>query len=832
MQQRREPHVGPHQELHRGPHRGPHRPRGGAHRDSTAEAYAALCTAEEDTEWNLTRRRFLQGAGAIGAGAALSSTMPGWAREAFAAPPVGDDEGILVVVMMGGGNDALNTVVPYTDGSYYSRRPQTAIAPDRVLPLDGAVGLHPNLTYLRTLYEQGRVAVVQGVGTHQPDLSHFVSMGNWMRGWAGSHAPTTGWLGRWLDAIGADPFHAVHLGSSVPLHLVGATRKASALGVYSPFGAETDSHWTRLYDGIANYADQSSGLGGWGDAVAASQRDHLTLAAAVADLYADPLGDGPLSPHLTLAARLINADLGARVLSVGWGDFDSHNGHRAMHDARMAEFDAALFAFWSTLSPRWFNRVTVMTFSEFGRRVPENGNLGIDHGTAGVQLLIGPQVHGGLHGQAPSLTNLVDGDYPIATVHYNEVYASVLAQWLGADPASLLGANPNQLALFASAPGAGSEGPPPGPTPPGDLIAINPSRRLDTRTGQGVGAAGPLGPGRSLDLVVAGVGDIPRDTAVAAVMNVTAVTPTEAGYLTVWPTGEAQPNASNLNFRPGDVVPNLVLAKIGQYGMVSIFNATGTTDVVADLVGYVRQGSSTTLVPVQPMRLLDTRYAAPLGPDGETALTVLGGPVPTVGVQSVVLNVTVTAPSRGSFLTVYPHGEARPWSSNLNYLAGQTVPNLVVAKVGSGGQVRFYNALGDVHVVVDLLGYVLANTAGSGHVVATSPARVLDTRVPGFGGPLAGGEERAVALAGLGGLPAGAFSGVVANVTVTEPTDHGYLTVWPAHLPRPTASNLNFGPGQSVPNLVVSAVSGDGALKLYAPFGSTHVIIDVVGYVD
>jgi len=798
----------------------------------TAAAYARLCHREPDTTLHLTRRRFLQAAAGIGAGTVMAAGLPGWAHEAFAAPPVGPNEGILVLIMMGGGNDALNTVVPYTDGAYYGRRPDVAIAPDTVLALDGTFGLHPNLPYLHSLYQRGEVAVVQGVGTRTPDLSHFVSMGNWMRGWGAANPPTTGWIGRWLDAIAADPFHAVHVGASVPLHLVGATRKASAMGTERPFGADSDPYWARVHERVAAYAAGPSGLGPWGNAIAAAQRDQLTLATAVRDLYRDPLGEGHLLPDLTLAARLINANLGTRVLSVGWGDFDSHNGHRAMHDARMTELDAALAAFWSTLGPQWAGRVTVMTFSEFGRRVPQNGNGGIDHGTAGTVLLMGPQVRGGLHGQAPSLTALVDGDYPVATTHYLEVYATVLQQWLGVDPRTILGIDPVQLDRLFAPPGtSGSGGGIPGPTDPGELVAITPIRRLDTRSGLGVGVARRLGAGQRLDLAVAGAAGVPAD-ALAALLNVTAITPTAGGHLTVWPAGEPQPGSSNLNFSPGEVVPNLVLAKIGAAGKVSMSNAAGQLDVAADLVGYVRPGSSSMLVPVQPARLLDTRRTGPVGSGGELSQTVLGGVVPATGVDAVVLNVTVTEPSEASYLTVYPEGRPRPETSNLNYLRGQTVPNLVVAKVGDGGRVRFYNSAGTAHVVVDLLGYVRTTASTTGRVVALTPSRVLDTRTPTGGGPLTGGTERTVALAGLGGLPAGSFSGIVANVTVTEPSHGGHLTVWPAGRARPESSNLNFRPGQSVPNLVVSAVGPGGTIKLYASSGTTHVIIDVVGYID
>lgn len=795
-------------------------------------AYAQLCRPEAATAATVTRRRLLQGIVALGAGATLSAAVPSWAREALAATPAARNERVLVLLTMNGGNDSLNMVVPYGSAEYYSRRPTVAIAPDRVLTLDGRVGLHPELRHLHSLYQEGKVAIVEGVGTNRPDLSHFVSMGNWMRGWGGENRPTTGWIGRWLDAVSAPPLHAVHLGSSVPLQMSGATRKASALSLNAPFGAQTDPYWGRLYNTISRFAARPTGLGPWGDAIASNQRDQLVVASAVRGLYDRPLGSAPLVPALALAARLINADLGTRVVSVEWGDFDSHNGHRALHDARMAELDAGIQAFWAALGPQWENRVTLMAYSEFGRRLPQNGNDGIDHGTAGTVLLVGPKVRGGLHGAAPSLTALAENAFPVATTHYLELYASVLDQWLDVDPAAILGTNPTQLdRLFTAAGGTTTTTPPPEPANPGGLTAITPVRRLDTRTGLGVTSAGKLGPQQSINLRVAGIGAVvPK--AMAVVMNVTAIASTRAGYVTVWPTGDPRPPTSNLNFDPGSVVPNLVLAKIGERGMVSFFNAGGEVDLAADVVGYLAAESSSKVTPLSPTRLVDTRTSSPIGPDSELVLTIAGGPIPRSGVRSVILNVTVTGASAPSYLAVYPDGIPRPYTSNVNYGAGQTVPNLVVTRLGRGGRIRCYNAAGVAHVIVDLLGYVSDTNVGKGRVVAISPARVYDSRIPGRGGPLAGGEERPISLAGLGGLPEGPFSGVVANVTITEPTDGGYATVWPTGTRRPVASNLNFAPGQSVANLVLSAVGDDRAVNLFVPRGQAHVIVDVVGYVD
>lgn len=814
--------------------------------DSTRDAYRRLSVPEEGGAFHVSRRHFLQGLATLGAGAAAGSLTPGWAREAFAAQPIGTDDGVLVVLLMGGGSDGLHTVVPYASGAYQDARTGVAFSADDVSQLDGRIGLHPNLTYLKSLYDAGQAAIVQGVGlTTGYDLSHFVSMATWMRGWWGpGGAPTggagqpTGWLGRWLDALGRtdgiDPLHAVHLGASVPLHLVGASRRASALGMRAPFGASRDAWERRNFDVIRSFAAASTGLGPLGDAVAATQRDLLDLAVTAAPSYSPNLPDGRLVRQLTLAARLVNADLGLRILSVAWGDFDSHNGLLAMHGERMAELDAGLAAFFGTLDARFASRVTLMTFSEFGRQLEVNASEGVDHGTANVQLIVGRQVRGGLYGAMPDLSRLDDRRQLTPTTDVGQVYATVVQRWLGADPVEILGRAYPQLDLFRAAPGAAVPVPPPGPTAVGDLVALPPLRRLDTRVGLGAPRR-PVSAGQTIDLAVLGTGDVPPTGVTAVVLNVTAVAPTATGYLTVWPTGEARPTSSNLNFVAGSVVPNLVLCKAGREGKVSIFNPNGATHVVADVVGYVRaaNGTGVALTPVRPVRLVDTRTVgrSPIGPDADLVLPVTGGTIPQ-NAQAVVLNVTATAPTATGYLTVYPDGTERPLSSNLNVVPGTTVPNLVVAKVGTNGNVRIYNRNGATHVIVDLLAHIApAGSGTTGRVVALTPSRVLDTRLPGSGGALGAADERIVTLAGIGGVPGNGAAGVVVNVTVTDPTAVGHLIVWAADQARPTASNLNFGPGQTVPNLVISRLSPAGKLKLFNSNGRVHVVIDVVGYV-
>ena len=193
----------------------------------------------------------------------------------------------------------------------------------------------------------------------------------------------------------------------------------------------------------------------------------------------------------------------------------------------------------------------------------------------------------------------------------------------------------------------------------------------------------------------------------------TVADPTADSFLTAWPTGQALPLVSNLNYMPSQTVPNLVVVKVGAGGQVDLYNNVGATHVVADVAGWFgldgAAGSGFTALP--PQRILDTRSGngapvARLGADAAMVLQVTGrGGVPVAGVSAVVLNVTVTEPTALSFLTVWPAGEAKPLASNLNYEANKTVANLVVVKVGAGGQINLYNLAGTAHVVADVAGW-------------------------------------------------------------------------------------------------------------------------------
>ena len=237
---------------------------------------------------------------------------------------------------------------------------------------------------------------------------------------------------------------------------------------------------------------------------------------------------------------------------------------------------------------------------------------------------------------------------------------------------------------------------------------VVPNRILDTRTGNG-----PVGPGQTINVQVGGLSGsgVPATGVSAVVLNVTATGATAPSFLTVYPMGTSRAQASNLNFTAGQTVPNRVIVKVGSGGWVSIYNAAGSVNVLADVGGWFTDGTDLAATgadfgAMTPTRLMDTRGGhGPIGAGGTMALTIAGLKGVPANATAVVLNVTVTGPTATSFVTVWPAGASRPASSDLNYVAGQIVANLVVVKVGSGGVVDFYNAAGSTQVIVDVVGW-------------------------------------------------------------------------------------------------------------------------------
>jgi hypothetical protein len=363
---------------------------------------------------------------------------------------------------------------------------------------------------------------------------------------------------------------------------------------------------------------------------------------------------------------------------------------------------------------------------------------------------------------------------------------------------------------------------------------LAPARILDTRSGNGA-PTGKLAPNGTLSLQVTGRGGVPATGVTSVVLNVTVTEASAVSFLTAWPAGAPRPLASNLNYAAGDTVPNLVVVRVGTDGKVNLFNYAGSAHVIADVAGWYGGDDGEGYSAITPARILDTRAgngapAAKLGIGAAMTLQVTGrGGVPASGVSAVVLNVTVTDTSSGGFLTAWPAGDALPLASNLNYVAGQTVANLVMVKVGAGGAVNLYSSGGPLNVIADVAGYY--GDAGAGLATAT-PARILDTRT-GLGAPqakLGAGAALSLQVTGQGGVPADGVVAVVLNVTVTGPSTGGWLAAWPAGEALPLVSNLNYVPAQTVPNLVVVKVGAGGKVNLYSSGGPVDVIADVAGW--
>jgi len=370
----------------------------------------------------------------------------------------------------------------------------------------------------------------------------------------------------------------------------------------------------------------------------------------------------------------------------------------------------------------------------------------------------------------------------------------------------------------------------------GRYTPLTPARILDTRFGTG-GFSQPIGHERSIDVQITGRGGVPASGVSAVAVNVTVTQPTAGGYLTVAPAGKPRPFTANLNFSAGQTVPNLVVVKLGAGGKVNVFNSSGNTHVIFDVAGWYSDsgtGNAGRYSALVPARLLDTRGGPRLGPGGTMELQVTGrGGVPAAGAQAVVLNVAVTRTTAPSYLSVFPTGVTPPLAANLNWTAGETVSNRVMARLGTNGRVTIQNNAGETDVIVDVGGwYSDASVAGtSGTYTPLVPARVLDTRngTGGFASAIPGNTSVNVQITGRGGVPATGVSAVILNATVTQTAGGGYLTISPTGSPMPLASDLNYAAGDTRPNLVVVRVGTGGQVNLFTS-ATSHVIFDVAGW--
>lgn len=371
------------------------------------------------------------------------------------------------------------------------------------------------------------------------------------------------------------------------------------------------------------------------------------------------------------------------------------------------------------------------------------------------------------------------------------------------------------------------------------------SRVLDTRRGWGAPARS-VGPGEEVEVRVTGVGGVPAEGRVTAVLlNLTATEPTADSHVTAFPSGGARPNVSSLNFTAGQTVANSVVVPVGPDGAVTLRNNDGRVHLVADVAGYYaselatgKDESGSLLRVEQPSRLLDTRdgtggHTGRIGPDGTVKFLVRGIPGGAPGsARTVVLNVTATEPTADSYVTASPDGTP-PSRSSLNFVAGQTRANQVTVPIDADGTVTLYNHVGAVHLIADLQGFYSSEpVSGMSPYVPVAPTRALDTRdgTGGFRGRLGSDRSLRVRVAGGPGQPATALA-VLVNVTATNPATDGHLIGYAAGAPRPTTSIVNFAANSTVPNLVLLPVGADGSIEIYNRNGATDVIVDVQGYV-
>lgn len=359
----------------------------------------------------------------------------------------------LIIVQMAGGNDGLNTVVPYTDSTYKKLRPTLAIPETQVLPLESGLGLHPNLAPLKQLWDAGHLAIVEGVGYPNPSLSHFQAMDIWQTLDLSGNG-TTGWLSKLVAGMvdqDGHPFQVMDIGTQTAQALSSISKpvptiaNAQSYRVYpDPLDKDDGNARMRalfnLYHGYPSTAPYAALL----ETTALNAQDGSNrLHQAVAQYHSTvQYPTDSFSAGLKILAQAIIEGLGLRIGYVTLGGFDTHANEKTTHDTLMKTLADGLYAFYTDLAQHnKADNVVVMTWSEFGRRVEENGSQGTDHGTAAPMFILGNPVNRGIYGEPSSLTNLDSYGNLKYTTDFRSVYATVLDRWLGASSQDVLGGN-------------------------------------------------------------------------------------------------------------------------------------------------------------------------------------------------------------------------------------------------------------------------------------------------------------------------------------------------------------------------------------------------------
>jgi uncharacterized protein (DUF1501 family) len=389
----------------------------------------------------------------------------------------GKDSNILVVIQLAGGNDGLNTLVPYADDAYYQARPRIAKKATEIIKLSDHVGLNSAMPHLASMFKEGNLGIVQGVGYPNPNRSHFVSTSIWETADTTNHSPT-GWLGRYFDndCSGADPTVGISFNKTKP-EAFGANQN-SGVCMNSPelyrwiHGGGEKVQAEEFFAELNKPDDDTPNNGGSIDMPAGGKIGGIVGESNLAFLERVALDarvsskkilevaskhktsvayDGtPLARNLNLVARMIAGGMPTRVYYVSHGGFDTHNHQLDSHERVLGQLDSALKSFFADLKDQGNDkRVTMMTFSEFGRRVSENASAGTDHGKASCLFVAGGSVKGGLHSSYPSLTDLSQGDIK-HSVDFRSVYGTLLSDWLKVpDIKPILGANYPKLRLIS-----------------------------------------------------------------------------------------------------------------------------------------------------------------------------------------------------------------------------------------------------------------------------------------------------------------------------------------------------------------------------------------------
>lgn len=412
----------------------------------------------------LPRRDFLKTASLL----AVSPLVPGFVADTARAAENGKDT-ILVVIEMTGGNDGLNTVIPYTDDLYYKARPTLGVQKSQAVKFDDDLGLNPGMASLRPMIDRGEVSVVQGIGYPNPDRSHFESMDRWQAGEVTAKVSGNGWLAKSVPGLqnGADgSLPVMHIGAEkLPLACRGTIQGVFTINQELPFelklgqpGSKQEKSRKKLLEEVAATESKTDD-----DLLPFVQRRHLQTYTSIETLKSvlqenkipAQLNNGTIQNNLQvkmdLVAKLIEKGFGTRVFYLAIDGFDTHTQQASPHQALLQQIADSISNLFNRLRPSGDDkRVLVMTFSEFGRRVYENGSRGTDHGSGSSLLVAGPAVKGKAVGKHPSLSDLDDGDLKFHT-DFRRLYATLLDQWLKCDSKMVLQGKFEHLDLLRKA---------------------------------------------------------------------------------------------------------------------------------------------------------------------------------------------------------------------------------------------------------------------------------------------------------------------------------------------------------------------------------------------